>query len=189
MDVKTLCLGVLFFGDATGYEIRKACSEGMISHLYEAGYGSIYPALAQLSGTGLVTCTEMAQDGRPDKKVYSLTEAGRQALIESLREPPAHDRIRSEFMFGLLFSQLLPNAEVGKRIDERIAWYRDGLERMRTCLGHDMAPGAQFVTGYGIAVYEAAANYLETHRDTLIRTLSQSEDTVEEQPAREAVGR
>lgn len=185
MDVKTLCLGVLFFGDATGYEIRKTCSEGMISHLYEAGYGSIYPALARLSETGMVTCTEMSQDGRPDKKVYSLTESGRRTLIESLQESPGHDRVRSEFMFSLLFAQLLPEAEVAGRIDERIAWYREGLERMRGCLGHELSPGARFVIGYGVAVYEAAARYLETNRDTLIRALPGTEETIDDPMVRE----
>ena len=28
MDVKTLCLGILNRGDATGYEIKKACEDG-----------------------------------------------------------------------------------------------------------------------------------------------------------------
>ena len=75
MDVKTLCLGVLTEGDKTGYEIKR-CFEEAFSHFFGAGFGSIYPALAELSRQGLVTCRSVEQDKRPDKKVYSLTAAG-----------------------------------------------------------------------------------------------------------------
>ena len=75
MDVKTLCLGVLTEGNKSGYEIKR-CFEEAFSHFFVAGFGSIYPALAELSRAGLVTCENVEQEGRPDKKVYSLTPAG-----------------------------------------------------------------------------------------------------------------
>ena len=40
MDVKTLCLGVLTLGDASGYEIRKQFEEGPFAHFFGASYGS-----------------------------------------------------------------------------------------------------------------------------------------------------
>ena len=64
MDVKTLCLGVLCHGEATGYDIKKHF-ESAFSHFFLAGYGSIYPALAELTERGLVLCEEQAQPGRP----------------------------------------------------------------------------------------------------------------------------
>ncbi len=48
MDVKTLCLAVLFQGEATGYEIKKAFEEGPFAHFQRASFGSIYPALSKL---------------------------------------------------------------------------------------------------------------------------------------------
>ena len=97
MDIKTLCLGILSLGDATGYEIKKMVAEGSFSFFSEASYGSIYPALGKLMEEGLVTCRAMAQDKRPDKKVYSLTESGREELTISLRKDPDPDKNRSEF--------------------------------------------------------------------------------------------
>ncbi len=75
MDVKTLCLGVLSMGDASGYEIKKVF-ENAFSHFYVAGFGSIYPALAELTREGLVVCSDIEQEKRPAKKVYQLTEKG-----------------------------------------------------------------------------------------------------------------
>ena len=39
MDVKTLCLGVLERGDATGYEIKRQCEEGPYADVCPAGFG------------------------------------------------------------------------------------------------------------------------------------------------------
>ena len=108
MDAKTLCLGVLLRGEASGYEIKKAFEEGP-------------------------------------------------------------------------FSQFLPPGRVGHLIDQRIAWYREALERMESCACTNTVPaGAAFVRGMGIAVYRAAADYLETHRAELIAEISESATLVAE---------
>ena len=52
MDAKTLCLGALSRGDASGYEIKKAFEEGPLSHIHEASFGAIYPALTRLDEQG-----------------------------------------------------------------------------------------------------------------------------------------
>src|SRR3546814_15551348 len=67
MDVKTLCLGVLSRGEASGYEIKKAFEEGPFSHIHHASFGSIYPALNALSAEGLVAVRAQAQNTRPAK--------------------------------------------------------------------------------------------------------------------------
>ena len=48
MNIRTLCLGILQFEDATGYEINKLVADGRFSHFIEASYGSIYPALTKM---------------------------------------------------------------------------------------------------------------------------------------------
>ncbi len=168
MDTKILCLGVLSRGDATGYEIKKAFEEGPLSHIHEASFGAIYPALTQLDQQGLVACREMAQEKRPDKKVYSITEAGREALFRALMAPPARDKVRSDFLFTLFLGHILPAERLVELIDERIAWYRACLERMAACDLTACPPGEAFVHGLGQAVYEAAAAYLREHCDELL---------------------
>ena len=45
MDTCSICLDVLSMGEFTGYEIKKLFEKGPLCHFYDAGYGSIYPAL------------------------------------------------------------------------------------------------------------------------------------------------
>jgi len=173
MDAKTLCLGVLSRGEASGYEIKKAFAEGPFSHFHQASFGSIYPALNALSSEDLIVGRAQAQDKRPDKKIYSITAKGQDALVTALMAPPATDYMRSDFLFILSFAQFLPAARVGQLIDQRIAWYREALERMESCAANNtIPPGASFVRGMGITVYRAAADYLEANREQLIAEIS-----------------
>jgi len=167
MDVKTLCLGILSRGEATGYEIKKLF-ETDYSHFYEASFGSIYPALAKLTDEGLVSFSQQAQDKRPDKKVYRITAAGRLAFLDELTTMPGRDRIRSEFLATLLFGELLAPAHVDRVIAARIAEYREALAAMEACDLDRITPGHAFVHGFGVAVYRAAAAYLEENRHLLV---------------------
>lgn len=168
MDVKTVCLGVLTLGEASGYEIRKAFEDGPFRYFTDAGFGSIYPALGKLHDEGLVDCTSLAQDKRPDKKVYSITPAGKTTLANALRQPPGPDKLRSDFLFALFFEHLLSPELIAAAVDGRIGWYRDRLAHMEACAGNSMGPGPTFVNGLGQAIYGAALAYLEENRDALI---------------------
>ena len=79
MNVRTVCLAILYDKEASGYEIRKLSVEGEYAYFIDASFGSIYPALAKLEAEGLVTSRVAQQDGRPAKKVYAITPAGRSA--------------------------------------------------------------------------------------------------------------
>lgn len=172
MDTRTTCLGVLAMGDASGYEIRKHFDEGPFSHFADGGYGSIYPALTKLTAEGLLTCTAQSQDGRPDKKVYRITAAGRRALLDAMHRMPGEDKFRSDFLFIMFFADHQEPDWVAQVIDARIAYYREKLDRMQDCAHACEAAGpmagAKLVHGYGMAVYQAALEYLETNRAAFV---------------------
>lgn len=163
MDVRTLCLGVLTLGDASGYEIKKKL-EDEFAHFYDASFGSIYPALSKLQTDGMVDCTYEAQSKRPDKKVYNLTSEGRLALVKELSDHPAPDRIRSEFVVMMLFARLLPAGHVSQVIDDRIAGFEKSVDKFRALCDGKNSGTSLFVSGYGVAIYETAMKYLQENR-------------------------
>jgi DNA-binding PadR family transcriptional regulator len=168
MDIKTLCLGILSLGEATGYEIKKMVAEGSLSFFSEASYGSIYPALSKLTEEGLVTCREMAQDKRPDKKIYSLTKKGRDELQQSLRRDPHPDKNRSEFLAALLFAESVAPDRIAVLIEDRIREHEAKIEALEALLGGEMTPAARFVVKYGIATQKAALDFLLAHKKMLV---------------------
>jgi DNA-binding PadR family transcriptional regulator len=163
MDVRTLCLGALTLGDATGYEIRKMFEEGVFSHFLEASYGSIYPALTRLTEEELVTCHSEQQEKRPDKKIYSVTDKGRAAFTEALLEPLAEDKFRSEFLFVMLFAHLLTPERIKALIDEKVEEHRQLSERL-SGPAEIGTPAADFIKDFGAVVHKASVDYLEKNR-------------------------
>jgi DNA-binding PadR family transcriptional regulator len=161
MNTRILCLGILSFGDASGYEIKKSVEDGMFNHFIEASYGSIYPALTRLTEEGLLDCHEEAQTGRPDKKVYTLTDAGRRELAKAISAPPRDAVFKSEFLFVMLLGNLVPREHLARIYLERLAHVRAEYEMIRECAQGCEDPGTRFATGYGLAMFEAKIRYLE----------------------------
>ncbi len=175
MDTRTLCLGVVYRGPASGYEIKKSFEEGPLAHIHEASFGAIYPALTRLAAEGLVDCRELPQDKRPDKKVYAITPSGCRAFEAALRQLPAPDKVRSDFLFMLFFAHVLPSEHLERIVDQRIAWYEETIARMRDCAdAPDDPPGQSYVRGFGLAVYQAARDYLVANRAGLLAAASAS---------------
>ena len=106
MDVQSILLGFLMRKSMTGYEMNKAFS---ISFSFFSGlsYGSIYPALKKMERRGLITMELEIQDGAPNRKVYTITEAGRQAFFEALKAPPVPERYKAAFLMRLFFFSYL----------------------------------------------------------------------------------
>lgn len=171
MDVRTLCLGVLSERPMTGYEIRKLFEVGF-SHFFLAGFGSIYPALAELAGAGLVTVESVEQAKRPDKKVYRITPSGEAALVAELATAAPHHKVRSEFLVLLYFAHLLPPDRLAEVLDGMVREWRRGLAedfaRAERELDGRLTPGMRLVIEFGRTMVGTAAGFVERHRDELL---------------------
>ena len=178
MDVKTLCLGALTLGDASGYEIRKLFEDGPFGHFYDASYGSIYPALGRLLSDGLVSVTQMAQEGRPDKKVYRLTEQGLDVFKAALAEPPVPDKIRSENIARLFFAEYMDERVLKSVFENYLKQFRDMSGRLRSFDDDRSVDGRSFTRGLGLAFYEGAADYMEKNRDSFFQSLRDGDKSI-----------
>ncbi|HUO92659.1 MAG TPA: PadR family transcriptional regulator [Rhizomicrobium sp.] len=165
MDVRTICLGLLTRGEATGYEIKKLFDEDGYQHFIEASFGSIYPALNQLTRDGLVEVRAEAQEKRPDRKVYSITPAGRSQFLASLLKPLSEDRHRSAFVFAMLFSHFLPEPRVTELLDNYVRQNEEKLAQLNKAAGQTR--GEQFAIGLGQAIYTAMLDFVRKHRSDL----------------------
>lgn len=168
MDTRTLCLGVLTLGDATGYQIRKQVVEGPIAHFYATSFGSIYPALGRLLKDGLVTCTEPGPPERPGKKVYRITEVGRHAFRRALTKRPGRDRIRSDVMFMLFFAEHVEPEHLVVVYDAYLESYRARLALVDALDDSNVPPARLFVRGVGRTFYRGLVEYLERNRPLLL---------------------
>lgn len=180
MNVRTLCLSILYSRESSGYEIRKRCTEGECSYFVEASFGSIYPALAKLEQDGLVTSRVEHQSGKPSKKIYSITDAGRAAFVDELYEPVTEDVYRSPFLLLARFAHLLPADLLRARCEERLAQLSSEISELKkfdsdlkAATGREPSSSHAndaWVVRYGIAALELARSHLIDHMGELIAT-------------------
>jgi PadR family transcriptional regulator AphA len=170
VDVKDLCLGALTHGDATGYDLKKFF-ESTFSHCYLAGYGSIYPALAELTEEKLVSARTVPGQAGPSRKVYHLTEAGRKAFLARLEATEPQHKVKSEFLVIMHFAHLLPPKRLDAVLDQHLTELQQKLaliEAYESARADKPSPsGAHFVCGFGKAVMGAAHDYILRHRHDL----------------------
>ncbi|AUH69374.1 MULTISPECIES: PadR family transcriptional regulator [Gordonia] len=119
----------------TGYEIGQQFSRS-IGYFWSATHQQIYRTLKKLHSDGLVSFESVAQDGRPDKKVYTLSQAGRDMLAEWVNSPTPLPPLRSDLGVKLRAADLgdLPTvmAELRAHRDEAAAMlevYRGWVEQ------------------------------------------------------------
>jgi len=175
MNVRTLCLSVLYEGESTGYEIRRQCVEGECSYFIEASFGSIYPALAKLEEDKLVTSRTEQQDGKPAKKIYSITEAGREEFAQQLAQPLGNDMFRSPFLLFARFAHILPRELVEARCNDFLQERVDKLKHLEEATAKRSCNAADdWVINYGRAIMALAEQHMRTHMHELI-TLARAE--------------
>jgi DNA-binding PadR family transcriptional regulator len=177
MNVRTLCLAILYEREATGYEIRRLCVEGECSYFVEASYGSIYPALAKLEDDGLVTSRVEPQDGKPAKKVYSITDAGRAAFVDALHEPLDEEVFRSPFLLFARYAHLLPAGLVEDRAREQLERTREEIRVIKQASNTECrTPADEWVINYGLVIMELAEKHLRTHLHELVALARPEQD-------------
>lgn len=163
MDVKTVCLGMLTDGAASGYDLKKQF-ESTFGHFFAAGYGSIYPALSSLADQGLVTCEHVPQEGKPDRKVYAITDSGKAFLLEALKDPAPCHKVRSDFLATMCFAHLMPAEQIETVLRSRLEDVDDCLQLIaeaENCCYEEWPPGMKFVAGFGRAMSLAMKKYVE----------------------------
>ncbi|WP_024795389.1 PadR family transcriptional regulator [Tomitella biformata] len=79
----------------SGYELARRFDKS-IGFFYGASHQQIYRTLKRMDGDGWISCETVPQQGRPDKKVYSVGADGRVELRRWLAEPSSPTVLRDE---------------------------------------------------------------------------------------------
>ncbi|MCU1513566.1 MAG: PadR family transcriptional regulator [Microbacteriaceae bacterium] len=107
MALDIIILGVLRAGPVHGYELKRRVQRPTLGALSN---NSIYPALRRFESDGFVTKTVEEQDGKPSRKVYAITDAGRSHFMELISVlPPDLATSDEEFFVRLgFFEEVAP---------------------------------------------------------------------------------
>ena len=105
--LKFALLGALNYQPMSGYDLKQF-TDRSISNFWHAELSQIYLTLKSIEKEGLIESNTVPQSGRPDRRVYNITPAGRQALHEWLREPfTSIDQYKDTLLLKLFYSASL----------------------------------------------------------------------------------
>lgn len=94
-------LALLTHGQAHGYELKQDLEKLLGSAYPQPNVGQIYVTLGRLEKSGLIEGEDVEQSGRPNKRTYRLTDAGREAVQAWFEDSSEEPRVRDEFFMKL----------------------------------------------------------------------------------------
>ena len=95
-------LGFLNYQPMTGYELKQIMDLST-SNFWHAKQSQIYTTLKKMAENGLVESTIEEQDNRPDRRVYTITTNGQNALQTWLEQPVTELQPKKELVLLKLF--------------------------------------------------------------------------------------
>ena len=179
MSLPHAILGFVHIEPATGYTLMQRF-QGSVGSFWSATQSQIYRELHGLESRGLVRVEVVPQEGKPARKLYSLTRDGRRELHDWLTGEVEPLQLRDPFLLRLAFSAELPlevtlamlqNYE--DRMSERLAEYdrRLGAAEIFALARSDRERALWIISiESGIAWCEAQIAWLKLARERLEAT-------------------
>ncbi len=138
MSLDHAILGFLASEPMTGYDLKTRRFRSDAAAFWTADQAQVYRTLERLDRSGLVTSKLVPQPGRPDRKVFYLSAAGRRALAEWLETPHPLPPLRDPLLLQLFFSAALEDEELLAVLASARDSYQRRLEGLRkTSAGGD----------------------------------------------------
>jgi PadR family transcriptional regulator, regulatory protein AphA len=112
----------------TGYDLKTQHFDESIGYFWPADQAQVYRTLDKMAEEGWVESRIEVQEGRPNRKIYAITEAGYDELQRWLVERHPVPSVREPFLIQTYFAGMLPNAVILDLLAERMKAHQALLE-------------------------------------------------------------
>jgi PadR family transcriptional regulator AphA len=130
MSLRYALLGLLAVQPASGYDLKRAINRST-HFIWNATGPQIYNTLHALREEGFITRKALAQSGKPDKQIHTITAQGRKALREFANQPIRASVTRDEVLLRIFFGNFADKDVVTRELQaylERMCKERMVLE-------------------------------------------------------------
>jgi DNA-binding PadR family transcriptional regulator len=163
-DFEQVLLGVIDSEPRSGYGLKKMFNSSP-SSVYQPSPGALYPALRRLEARGLLRA-EKISTGRRAQRMYHVTDAGRAAHVEWLRQPVVPATVGADLGLHLMRFALMANHLPRESVLAFLTSLENALDTFVTGMEHYLASGAQahmphaeLAIEHGIAVHRASLEW------------------------------
>lgn len=112
---EAVVLGLLSEGERSGYDLLKR-AEGSVAYMWTPAKSHLYAVLPRLVDAGFSKRRNVRQQGRPDKQLYRLTPAGRDAVRQWVGSAPAASW--DELLLKVFFAKLASRDAVIRQLED-----------------------------------------------------------------------
>ncbi|MEO0378111.1 MAG: PadR family transcriptional regulator [Cyanobacteria bacterium P01_A01_bin.17] len=106
MSLSYAILSILAGTACSGYDLAKQF-DGSVGYFWAASHQQIYRELTKLEDKGWIEAELIAQEGRPNKKLFSLTVLGKQEMVRWIGHPSKVSRTKEEILVKLFAGHLV----------------------------------------------------------------------------------
>ncbi|MEM6449362.1 MAG: PadR family transcriptional regulator [Cyanobacteria bacterium P01_D01_bin.105] len=112
----------------SGYDLVKRFNKS-VDCFWSASHQQIYKALAKLEADGHLSAETIEQTNRPNKKLYTVTDSGRQYLQQWIGESEAIPPLKSDLLIKLSAGHTVPTETLLHTLQ---TYYEQHKERFRS---------------------------------------------------------
>jgi DNA-binding PadR family transcriptional regulator len=129
MSLPHIILGLLQQQSMTGYDLKNRCFDKTIAHLWAADQAQIYRTLDKLVEQEWIVYEVKVQRDRPNRKIYSLTDAGNEELLRWLLQPQPLPSLREPLLVQLFFIQQsqFTNEQIAHLLEQQLKVHQQNL--------------------------------------------------------------
>ena len=182
-------LGLLaFWGPLSGYDIKRLFDH-TLSAMWGAAQSQIYKELRRMKELGWVEMEREEQEARPDRKIYSITDQGHEALRKWQAQPPEVFQLRDELLLKVLFGSFATPADLAQNLRASIAAHEMRLLEYRqnafflptrgSVQHKDRRPNPYAVEGEEDPYFRLVVRFAIEFEKTYVRWLYEALDEIE----------
>lgn len=130
MSLRFGLLGLLALEPRSGYDLKRTIDRSTY-FIWNATGPQIYNTLHKLHADGYITSRSLAQKGRPDKHVHTITPRGLTALRDFISEPIRSAVTRDEVLLRIFFGNFASKQTIRRELEaylDRIRHERSSME-------------------------------------------------------------
>ena len=121
-------LAALLNGESSGYDLAKSF-DASVANFWTSTPQQLYRELERLAADGLIEARVVEQERRPNKRIFSLTPAGRAAIREFTATAPKPSTVRDELLIKVNAIDGGDPAAVRDLVAKQLRWSESKLER------------------------------------------------------------
>jgi DNA-binding PadR family transcriptional regulator len=163
-------LGVLSFpGERSGYEVKTWADRSLRFFYWSPALSQIYRELRRLEELGYATSREAPQDGLRQKRLYRITDAGREAVAEWAAAAPAGPPVLKH---GVLLRVWLGHLLGPDRLRAVLTEHAESADQLsRQAATHEQSANRAQLWPYPELALRWSTRYYEAERDLALRLL------------------